>query len=241
MNGRRIFVGDIQGCREEFERLLSLLRFDPASDELYLVGDVVNRGPDSLGSLRLARTLQARTVVGNHDVHLLRIHAGTRRPRRGDTLDALLDAPDAPALCAWLAAQPFVRALDDVYVVHAGLHPGWLEPANVLQDSNPLAPDADAVFATEVRYCDAAGRRPAVDASDPGADFQPWFEHYDHARHGGRTVVFGHWAARGLVNLPYLRGLDTGCVWGGSLTAWIAEENRLVHVPAARPYARIPA
>ena len=236
--GRRIFVGDIHGCRKEFERLLDRVRFDPVGDELYLVGDVVNRGPDSLGALRLVRALNARVVIGNHDLHLLHVHAGTRKPKAGDTLEELLAAPDAGELCAWLAAQPFVRTFEDVYVIHAGMHPAWTDPQKELAASNRVRPDAAAQFATRVRYCDGAGRQPDSDAADPGPPFAPWFEHYNPTRLGGRTVVFGHWAAMGLVHRPHLRGLDTGCVWGGQLTAWIAEEDRLVHVQASQAYSR---
>lgn len=238
--GRRIFVGDIHGCREEFERLLEQVRFDPACDDLLLVGDIVNRGPDSLGTLRLVRALGGKTVLGNHDLHLLHVHAGIRKQRPGDTLDELLGAPDAGELCAWLSAQPFVRTLHDLYVIHAGLHPAWNDPQAELAGCNPLAPCAGALFATRVRYCDSAGRQAASGAAPPGPPFLPWFEHYDPSRHGGRTVVFGHWAAMGLVHRRHLRGLDTGCVWGGQLTAWLAEDDRLVHVRAARTYSQVP-
>ena len=234
-------MGDIHGCRVEFEQLLTQLRFDPAGDQLHLVGDLVNRGPDSLGTLRLARALNARAVLGNHDLHLLHVYAGSRAQKPGDTLDELLAAPDAGELCSWLAAQPFVRTLADIYVIHAGVHPAWMEPAAELAASDPFAPDAAALFATGVRYCDTAGRQPAPDADDRRASFVPWFQHYDARRHNERTVVFGHWAAMGLVERTYLRGLDTGCVWGGRLTAWIAEDDRLAHVAAAQAYSRMTA
>lgn len=95
----------------------------------------------------------------------------------------------------------------------------------------------DVAFATRVRYCDAAGERPAQDWPPPAEPFAPWYAHWV-ARHGTeRTVAFGHWARQGLVERPGVRGLDTGCVWGGSLTAWIAEEDRLVQVPARRAWA----
>ena len=238
---RRVFIGDVQGCREELERLLEALRYDPAADALHPVGDLVNRGPDSLGALRLLRQLESLPVLGNHDLHLLHVHAGKRSTRAGDTLDDVLRAPDADELCGWLAAQPFLRVFADVYLVHAGLHPAWRDPAAVLAHVDPLSPDAVAVFAVKVRHCGPRGERPADE--EPGkrlsSPYKPWFEHYDAARHGGRTVVFGHWAMMGLVLRPHLRGLDTGCVWGGKLSAWIAEEDRIVAVPAARAYAQI--
>jgi bis(5'-nucleosyl)-tetraphosphatase (symmetrical) len=236
---RRIFIGDVQGCREELERLLERLHFDPAADVLHPVGDLVNRGPDSLGALRLLRDLDSLPVLGNHDLHLLHVRAGKRSPRAGDTLADVLSAPDVDELCGWLAAQPFLRVFDDAYLVHAGLHPSWTDPAAVLGGVDPLDPNAGAVFAVRVRHCTERGERPSEDPPEgrTAQGYKPWFEHYDAARHGGRTVVFGHWAMLGLVLRPHLRGLDTACVWGGKLTAWIAEEDRLVEVPAARAYA----
>ena len=238
---RRIFIGDVQGCRQELEDLLDRVAFDPVADRLHPVGDLVNRGPDSLGSLRLLRELEAQPVLGNHDLHLLGVHAGRRSTRKQDTLDELLASPECDVLCAWLADQPFLRAWDDLWMVHAGLHPDWEDPREHLGRLDPLAPDAAGAFAVRVRRCDASGESPEPDDGDPRAPrdrWQPWFDFYDPARHGGRSVVFGHWARMGLVRRPGLVGLDTGCVWGGRLSAWVAEEDRVVDVPARRAYAR---
>jgi bis(5'-nucleosyl)-tetraphosphatase (symmetrical) len=237
--GRTIFIGDIQGCREELERLLEALRFDPATDRLEPVGDLVNRGPDSLGCLRLLKGLGAGGVLGNHDLHLLRSAAGLREVRDEDTLDLVLAAPDRDELVAWLAARPFAKDLGVVFLVHAGIDPTWADPLAVLSGLDPLVPHPASDFATRVRYCDADGRRPERDVPPPPPPFKPWYEHAGRWPRRGRTVVFGHWAERGLVQRPGLRGLDTGCVWGQRLTAWIAEEDRLVDVPAARAYASI--
>ncbi len=234
---RRVFLGDVQGCRDELERLLEEVGFDPAADELQPVGDLVNRGPDSLGCLRLLRSLDAGGVLGNHDLHLLHAAASTDARRPTDTLDEVLAAPDRAELLDWLAARPFVRVWDDVLLVHAGLSPRWQDPVSTLAGANPLAPDAQALFAVRVRYCDPEGNLPDDDASPPPTPFRPWHALHDPARVGGRTVVFGHWAAQGLVVRPGLRGLDSGCVWGGQLSAWIAEEDRVVQVEAARAYA----
>ena len=231
---RRFFLGDVQGCREELERLLEELRFDPATDELHPVGDLVNRGPDSLGARRLARELGAGGVLGNHDVHLLRTAAGKRGPRPHDTIADVLAAEDREELLSWLAARPFVREWPDLYLVHAGIHPRWSDPRAALDGADPLRPGEAARFALLARHCDPEGR--LTDEDDPPPPFRPWHAFYDPAAHGDRTVVFGHWAAQGLVCSERLRGLDTGCVWGGRLTAWIAEEDRLVHVDAARAY-----
>jgi bis(5'-nucleosyl)-tetraphosphatase (symmetrical) len=231
---RRIFIGDIQGCRDELERLLDKLRFDPARDRLYPTGDLVNRGPDSLGVLRLLRKLDARSVLGNHDVHLLRRAAGLRRPGRRDTLDEVLKARDRKKLLSWLRKQPFVRAYEDVLLTHAGLNPVWADPERQLRGHDPLVFSEEVDFATRVRYCSADGRRPVKDDPPPGPPFRPWYEHWE--KRETRTLVFGHWARRGLIRRARVRGLDTGCVWGGRLTAWVAEDDRIVSVPAARTY-----
>lgn len=239
MSRRRIFVGDVQGCREELEDLLELLRYDPAGDELHPVGDLVNRGPDSAGVLRLLRGLGAGGVLGNHDLHALRVAAGTREAGRRDTLEGLLAADDRPELLAWLAERPLARGFEDLVCVHAGIHPAWRDPVAALAGIDPLLPDQRADFATRVRYCASDGTRPEQDWPEPGPPFVPWYRHWQAREDETRTVVFGHWARAGLVVEARVRGLDTGCVWGRRLTAWIAEEDRLVDVPARRAWAAI--
>lgn len=120
-------IGDVQGCHEELERLLARIRFDPAADRLWFVGDLVNRGPRSLEVLRLVKALgdRAVTVLGNHDLHLLSCAYGVRRPKPADTLDDVLSAPDRDELVAWLASRPLLHRTDDYVLVHAGLHPSW--------------------------------------------------------------------------------------------------------------------
>ena len=234
---RRIFIGDVQGCREELERLLEALRFDPAADELHPTGDLVNRGPDSLGVLRLARSVGAGGVLGNHDLHLLRTAAGTRELGPRDTIQDVLAAPDRSELLAWLGALPFARAWEDVLLVHAGLDPRWSDPLGELVGLDPVRVDPRSEFATRVRYCKRDGERPAKDWPEPARPFRPWYEHWLASRDERRTLVYGHWARAGLVVRQHLRGLDSGCVWGGKLTAWIAEEDRIVQVDAARSYS----
>ena len=239
---RTVYVGDVQGCREELEALLEALAFDPGADRLEPVGDLVNRGPDSLGALRLLRELDAGGVLGNHDLHLLRAAAGTRPLRPADTFDELLAAEDRDELLAWLAARPFAKRVGDVLLVHAGVAPTWADPLGRLAGLDPLHPHDDSEFCTRVRYCDAAGRTTSQADPPPDAPFRPWFEHpQPWLASPDRRIVFGHWAQRGLVRddaLPGVLGLDTGCVWGGALTAWIAEEDRLVSVPARRVHRR---
>jgi len=232
MPKRRIFIGDLQGCREEFEALLEKLQFDPAKDALHPVGDLVNRGPDSLGCLRLCRELGAEPVLGNHDVHLLRLAADPELRGRRETLDRLRTASDGEALLAWLGAQPFVRAWEDVVTVHAAVHPKWNDPVKVLEGRDPLVREADTEFAVRARFCDEHGVQSAQDWPEPSPPFHPWDLFWRRRTDERRTVVFGHWARRGLVRAERTVGLDTGCVYGGALTAWIAEEDRTVAVPA---------
>lgn len=237
MSERRIFVGDLQGCRDELERLLEAVRFDPAADELHPVGDLVNRGPDSAGVLRLLRALGAGGVLGNHDLHLLRRARGEREAGARDTLDELLSAPDRDELLAWLAERPLLRAWEDLLCVHAGLSPAWEDPVAVLAGRDPLDGSDEAAFAVGVRCCDPEGRRPERDWPEPGLPYRPWHAYWNEREGETRTVVFGHWARQGLLVDRRVRGLDSGCVWGRRLSAWIAEEDRIVQVEAARVYS----
>jgi bis(5'-nucleosyl)-tetraphosphatase (symmetrical) len=122
-------IGDLQGCLVPFERLLERVRFDPSSDRLWLVGDLVNRGPHSGACLRLVRDLgqSAITVLGNHDLHLLATAAGVRPLRPKDTLRQVLDRPDAAELLDWLAVRPLIHHDAELgwTLVHAGVPPAW--------------------------------------------------------------------------------------------------------------------
>ena len=233
---RRIFIGDIQGCLEPLDRLLRRLALRP-DDRVYCAGDLVNRGPDSLGVLRRVREIGARSVLGNHDLSLLNFAGASARRNVPAELEPVLRAADAAELIDWLAHQPVLLVDGDIVVVHAGLHPQWMDLGAVAREVNRVVPehlngssDERITFATKVRYCDASGHRPTQDDPLPGAPFMPW----DHWYKGPQTVVFGHWARRGLVTGARVRGLDTGCVYGGALTAWIAEEDRFVQVPGLR-------
>ncbi len=237
MSARRIFFGDIQGCRVELEELLETLRYDPAADELHPVGDLVNRGPDSAGVLRLLRSLGAGGVLGNHDLHCLGVARGTREAGPRDTLADLLRAPDRDELLDWLARRPFVQAWSDLLLVHAGVHPAWIDPAAVLAGLDPYASHPAADFVTRVRYCTREGERPDSDWPPPGAPYRPWYEFWEERVDEPRTVVFGHWARLGKMDRARAKCLDSGCVWGKSLTAWIPEEARFVSVPARRVWS----
>jgi bis(5'-nucleosyl)-tetraphosphatase (symmetrical) len=236
---RRWVVGDLHGCARELDRLLREVRFEPATDELWSVGDLVNTGPDSLATLRLWRDVGGRAVLGNHDVYALRVRAGRRR-RKPDTLDELFAAEDGDRLLERLRAQPVLARLDGgdgsdaVWVVHAGLHPRWEDLPELSRRINEV-PHDDAwlvdprvTFATRVRCCTVDGRMadetgPPARCADP---FRPWDDLYD----GSELVVHGHWAQRGSYRGERTLGLDSGCVYGGWLTAWCQQEDRLVRV-----------
>lgn len=256
----RYAIGDVQGCDRELRELLARLRFSPDRDRLWFVGDLVNRGPGSLATLRLVRSLgdAAVVVLGNHDLHLLALTHGGHRKRSSDTLDEVLAARDRDALLEWLVARPLAYHEAGDLLVHAGLVPQWsvalaLELAQEVEaalkrDPRPLLermygnePDrwSPALAGTErlrfvinvltrLRVCTADGR---VDLSvkgaapPPASKLRPWFELESRASRGTR-VIFGHWSALGLVLRPRLVGLDTGCVWGGALTAFDLDTER---------------
>ncbi len=136
-------IGDVQGCYDPLRRLLDLVRFDPAVDTLWLVGDLVNRGPQSVETLRYVRGLGERavTVLGNHDLHLLVVAGGVRRPHRGDTLDGILDAPDRDELLDWVRTRPMMHTGLGYAMVHAGLLPQW-----TIEQASALAREAEAAL-----------------------------------------------------------------------------------------------
>jgi bis(5'-nucleosyl)-tetraphosphatase (symmetrical) len=237
----RYAVGDVQGCDEELRALLARLKFSPDRDQLWLVGDLVNRGPGSLATLRLVRALgdNAIVVLGNHDLHLLALVHGAARRRKSDTLDEVLSAPDRDALIEWLLARPLAHAQHGDLMVHAGVVPQWtvaLTVALAAEVSTQLQHEPnqwDAGLAgmerlrfiinvlTRLRVCTADGR---IDVTvkgkppPPPSPLRPWFEHAARKSREAR-VIFGHWSALGLVQRSGVVGLDTGCVWGGALTA----------------------
>jgi bis(5'-nucleosyl)-tetraphosphatase (symmetrical) len=203
---------------------------------LHPVGDLVNRGPDSLGTLRLLREEGAGGVLGNHDVHALRQAAGLRHGGRLDTLDEVVGTEEGRELLGWLAERPFIRTWDDIICVHAALNPHWQDPVALLNGKDPLVRDEETDFVTRVRFCSPSGERPETDSPHPGPPFEPWYKHFEPRDRASPTLVFGHWAAQGLIQRPQIRGLDSGCVWGRSLSAWIPEEDMIVQVPAIQAW-----
>jgi bis(5'-nucleosyl)-tetraphosphatase (symmetrical) len=247
-------IGDVQGCDGALGRLLDTVGFSPSRDRLVVLGDLVNRGPDSLAAVRRLMALgsSAQTLLGNHDLHLLAVSQGVRPPHRSDTLDGILDAPDRPALLDWLRQRPLALMERGWLLVHAGVLPQWsaadaLELAHevetVLQSPDwsvflhgmygntparwaPTLTGDDRLRVivnafTRLRFCSAEGEmefKTKSAASTPPAGFMPWYA-VPGRRTAGVPVAFGHWSTLGRLMTPTLMALDTGCVWGGCLTA----------------------
>jgi bis(5'-nucleosyl)-tetraphosphatase (symmetrical) len=240
----RWIVGDLQGCVRELQQLLAEIAFDPSRDELWSAGDLINRGPDSLATVRLFRSLGGRSVIGNHEVYALCARSG-RWPRRPDTLDDLFAAPDADELFAWLRSQPAMAYLPgsdgtrDVWLVHAGVHPRWTDLHAVADRLDAREHDDDWLlseevsFLTRVRCCTESGERSSYDREPEGCPppHRPWDAYYS----GDALIVHGHWAWRGFYRAANTIGLDSGCVYGGPLTAYGVEQDRIVQVPALGP------
>ncbi|MCE1181704.1 MAG: symmetrical bis(5'-nucleosyl)-tetraphosphatase [Rhodocyclales bacterium] len=268
-------IGDIQGCYDSLLRLLDTCAFNPAQDRLWLVGDLVNRGPKSLETLRLIKSLgpAALTVLGNHDLYLLMVAEGGAKFRgKDDTIQAILDAPDAAELLTWLRQQPLCHTEGDYCLVHAGLLPQWdinrarelareveatlrgpqfqefinnlwgSEPASwsdALQGWDRLRVIVNAM--TRMRFCTPEGRmefRTKGETTNPPAGHLPWFELPNRA-HANSVLVTGHWSALGLKITPHLLALDSGCLWGGHLTA-LRLEDRAVFQVSCSPGEALP-
>lgn len=251
-------IGDIQGCDGALGRLLDTIGFSASRDTVYLLGDLVNRGPDSAAVLR--RCMQQgdaiRCLLGNHDLHLLAAAHGARKPSRRDTLASVLDAPDRSALLEWLRHQPLARSHEHsgqtLLMVHAGVVPAWstadtLVRAQEVQDvlrSSDLPAFLHAMYGntpdhwdddltgtdrlrvivnalTRIRFCSSGGVmdfESTESASAAPEGLMPWFD-VPGRRTAGTLMAFGHWSTLGWLNRSDLLGLDTGCVWGGCLSA----------------------
>jgi bis(5'-nucleosyl)-tetraphosphatase (symmetrical) len=260
-------VGDIQGCHAEFVQLLDMIAFDRGRDRLWLVGDLVNRGPDSLSVLRTVKALgaAATTVLGNHDLHLLIVAAGHRAAHGRDTLSPILEAPDRDELLLWLRRQPLVVREGELLMVHAGLLPSWT-PAQAVTLSREvetvLVSAAHDDFlrhlygdepsrwddkltgydrlrvivnaCTRLRFCSADDAMNLKEKRGPEyapTGFAPWFAHPER-KSAGATVLCGHWSALDLMFAPNVMMLDSGCLWGGTLTAVRLDDARVFQVPS---------
>jgi bis(5'-nucleosyl)-tetraphosphatase (symmetrical) len=268
-------IGDIQGCYEEFARLLEVIDFQTGRDSLWLLGDLINRGPDNLSVVRRVMKMggSAITVLGNHDLHFLAVHRGGHSPNRSDTFVDLLESPRVDDISDWYRHQPLVhrdKALGYV-MVHAGIPHLWkvkktLELAAEVEDAI-RGPSCERYFRelygnvpdrwkeswdgmerwrvitnylTRMRLIDCTG---TLDFSHKGAledapeGFSPWFQ-LRAERPLKQKLLFGHWAAiEGQTNDERIIGLDTGCVWGRSLTCLRLDDGRRFSVPSVKQQA----
>lgn len=261
-------IGDVQGCYDELIKLEAKLSFDPKKDKLIFAGDLVNRGPKSLETLRHIKSLglSAQTVLGNHDLFLLKT-AYQNKPVTGkNTINDIMNAPDKIELIEWLRHQPMLIQSDHYIITHAGIPPRWSikkakkkakELEYILQTRTTLqlflenmfgdkpnrwskyleGPDrwrCIANFFTRMRFCLPDG---SLDLSHKGGletannRLIPWFQHPKSKIPEQITILFGHWAAlQGYSGTKNIVALDTGCAWGGKLTAICLESGRFTAV-----------
>lgn len=254
-------IGDLQGCYDALQRLLTKIAFNPAKDRLWFCGDLIARGPQSLECLNFVYSLgnRAVTVLGNHDLHFIACYYGFREVKPKDYLQPLLQAQNLPELVHYLCQQPllFVSADNSKAMVHAGIAPEWqlsdalaacAEVEQLLQTDpkrllsvmygNKPARWADAKTAeqrwrftinscTRMRFCRADGKLELKEKGTPdkNTELLPWYEFWRNKTHP--ELFFGHWAAlNGYSPVPGIHALDTGCVWGNSLTAYCIETQQ---------------
>jgi bis(5'-nucleosyl)-tetraphosphatase (symmetrical) len=267
-------VGDIQGCCDAFERLLAEIGFSPSRDRLSVLGDLVNRGPKSLATLRRLRGLDdaASCLLGNHDLHLLAVAAGIRPLKREDTFGDILTAPDREQWIEWLRRRRLADQAEGWLLVHAGVAPQW-DASDTLAlaaevEAQLRGPDCEAFLRgmygneparwrddlegperwrfvvnvlTRIRYCSSDGRldlkaKGGLANAPPG--MMPWFD-IPGRQTADTPIAFGHWSTLGLVQRRNLFALDTGCVWGGALTAVRVDGGRreVIHVACEQAVA----
>jgi bis(5'-nucleosyl)-tetraphosphatase (symmetrical) len=247
-------IGDIQGCHDELLRLLDTINFNESSDQLWFAGDLVNRGPKSLETLRFVKALgdAAVTVLGNHDLHLLAAASSPEQAGKHDTLAPVLNAPDRDELLDWLRHRPLFHYNDDFCLVHAGLPPQWdfnkTRKMALFAERALRGPDYQRLLThmygnkpdiwsptltgmaklrfiincfTRMRYCDAYGRLDFINSGPLGSQpekLMPWFQ-VPKRKNANLRIIFGHWSTLGYYEGFNCYAIDTGCLWGGQLTA----------------------
>ncbi|MBU3632779.1 symmetrical bis(5'-nucleosyl)-tetraphosphatase [Polynucleobacter sp. AP-Feld-500C-C5] len=252
-------VGDVQGCAPSLKALVKKL---PKQSKMIFLGDLVNRGPNSLSALRQLKKLQesgrAECILGNHDLHLLAIDAGIRKTKSLDTVEAILKAPDRRELINWVRKRPMALSNGKLLAVHAGVLPQWdlqqaiecaqeVEKAlrsksykeflgnmygntpnkwsNSLKGYERLRVITNAL--TRMRFCTPGGQmefesKEGLENGPKG--YIPWFK-VPKRKTRDTLIYFGHWSTLGLLRQQNVVGLDTGCVWGGKLTAMQISDN----------------
>ena len=255
-------IGDVHGC---LPTLLQLLEKIDEHSLLIFIGDIINRGPASLETLRLVRSFgdRAKLILGNHEMHLLATAAGAGKSNRRDTIDEILKAPDASELIDWVRHQYLLFDWSDYTFVHAAIDPAWsLKKArnlaaevqehlrgekwkDYLQEmygkdlwDNDLKGSARmrAILNgfTRIRFVDKNGIPDYKVKDAPGSTpkhLMPWFE-CPSCKTKDDNIVFGHWSTLGLVLQEHVIALDTGCVWGGALTAVELPTRKVLQVKA---------
>jgi len=194
-------IGDVQGCYDELQALLDIVKFDTKKDELWLTGDLVARGPKSLETLRFVKSLgkSATVILGNHDLHLMATHLGYFKAKTKDKTQAIIDAPDCAQLVDWLRTKPLLKAhpKHKFVMCHAGIYPQWS-----LKEAKKYSREIQDLLQSD-RY--------------------PWLiKKHQYSK----TIVFGHWAALVGYRDKNVIGLDTGCVWGNDLTLLRWEDQK---------------
>jgi len=252
-------IGDVQGCLDELKALLTQIKFNSDRDQLWFCGDIVNRGPKSLETLRFIRSLEnnAITVLGNHDLHLLATVYDHQKPGKKDTFDEILQASDSSELLNWLRHQNLAQhdRGKNITLIHAGIHPDWSidktlqlasEMEQVLRSDNHINfyknMYGDKPFnwndslsgwpryrfitniLTRLRYCDIQGKPALKEKGAPGSQAEnlfPWYE-IPNRKSQHDKIIFGHWSTlphAGLSSINNTYAIDSGCLWGGALTA----------------------
>lgn len=267
-------IGDVQGCFDELQQLLRKINYNPDRDQLWFAGDLVNRGPKSLATLRFVKQHASACVLGNHDLHLLAGACHQQFRRRKDTLDEIFHAPDHEQLIHWLRSQSLLHHDPDsgYTMIHAGLPPQW-----DLQQAKTCAGEVETVLRSEnhaqffehmygnqpdqwlddlagwdrlrfitncftrLRYCTQHGQLALDENGPPGsqaAGLQPWFS-WSHRRSKEVKILFGHWSTLGAYEGDNVIALDTGCLWGGKLTA-LEISSKTTRIELDCPGARKP-
>lgn len=266
-------IGDLQGCLTPLMTLLDVINYNPQEDQLWFAGDLINRGPESLETLRFIKSLgsNATVILGNHDLHLLAVSRGHGTLKRNDTLIDILSASDRDELMEWLRQQPLCHYDETLNTImtHAGVPPCW-----TLEQTQSLAREVEAQlkstevdafltvmygntpkiweddltgmdrlraitnYLTRMRFCDATSKLDFKSKEGPSTarqGYAPWFS-YPSQLPENCHIVFGHWAAlEGVTHSDTIHALDTGCVWGGSLTAMRLEDKQLFSTPCSAP------
>ncbi len=255
-------IGDLQGCLESLDGLLEQI---PEDAPLIFLGDLVNRGPESLATLRRIKNMGARAqcLLGNHDLHLLAVAAGASKVHKKDTIGEIFEAPDADELIDWLRHQSIMIETPEATFVHAGIHPLWS-----LEKARSLAKEAEIMLQgkswkkmlkqmygnndwdealegperlqailncfTRMRFVDrqtgALDFKQKEDIGSAPKHLIPWFE-YEARPAASTTICFGHWSMLGLIRRPNIIAIDTGCLWGGQLTAVRFPDRKILQEP----------